>query len=155
MDCGVTVGERRPKSCIVRVDKQEGIVCIGRGQLVMSTWKGREGDMRCSWQQGWLCVFSPGQGCCRMCATHCLGFVAAGQHHPPQAVWPLGAGELLCCVPQLQLSASSQSLVVHPHGSCTGLVWALCSEHRIYSNLECAVKNRQLFVDPVLLFAEF
>lgn len=37
MDCGAAVGERRPKSCTVSADKQEGIVCPGKGQLVVST----------------------------------------------------------------------------------------------------------------------
>lgn len=73
---------------------------------------------------------------------------------PPRAVWPLGAGELLCCAPQLQLNASSQFLVVHPTGAAQASS-EHCSECRIYSNHECAVKNRQLFVGPALLLAEF
>lgn len=69
------------QSCQVRVEKQEGIVCTGRGQLVTSM-EGERRGYEVQLAAVMVCVFSPEQGCCQLCATHWLGFVAAAQQPP-------------------------------------------------------------------------
>lgn len=121
MDCGAAVEGGDP-ILPVRVDKQEGIVCTGRGQLVTSM-EGERRGYEVQLAAVMVCVCFPQNRVAASCVPRTgWGLWQLLSSRPPQAVWPLGAAELLCCAPQLQLHASSQSLVVHPHRSCTGMV---------------------------------
>lgn len=107
MDCVDARGERRHESCSSEGRQKQGREACSEYRK----GEGRGFEVQLA-AVVTVCVF-PSMGFCLLCATH---WQPCSSHPQRRAGWPLHR------VLQLQLSAGSQALVVHPHGSCTLLV---------------------------------